>query len=62
MTVITIKMIQSIFGCTQKTATVKIKTARLALGKSLDTGNGRGEPVTVEQFNEVFGLNKTLKK
>ena len=62
MTVITLKNIQSIFGCSRRTASTKIKYARIKLGKSLDNGNGRGEPVTVEQFNEVFGINKTLKK
>lgn len=62
MTVVTLKNIQTIFNCSRRTASSKIKYARLKLGKSLDSGNGRGEPVTVEQFNEVFGLNKTLKK
>ena len=63
MTVITIKDVQLIFNCTKRTASSKLKIARIKLGKSLNVDNtNRGEPVTVEQFNEVFGLNKTLKK
>lgn len=56
MVVITLKDIQSIFGCTKRTAISKLKQARIKLDKDLR------EPVTVEQFYEVFGLTKTLKK
>ena len=63
MVVITIKDIEKIFNCTTRTAQYKLKKARIALGKSLNVnGTNRGEPVTVEQFNEVFGLTKTVIK
>ena len=56
-------MVKELFDCTERTALRKLKKVRLALGKEPNVnGKSGAEPVTVEQFNEVFGLTKTLKK
>ena len=63
MTVITTQEIRAIFGCTERTAYSKLKIAREKLGKSTNVDGKKGaEPVTKEQFYEVFGLNTILKK
>jgi hypothetical protein len=61
--VMTVKMVQGIFNCTERTALSKLKKARLALGKAPNkNGRSGADPITVEQFNFVFGLDKPEKK
>ncbi len=57
----TIPMVMNLFRCTERTALRKLKKVRLAVGKQPNiNGKSGAEPVTVEQFSEVFGLGKVL--
>lgn len=59
--IITIPHIKEMYDCTERTALRKLKKARIALGKAPNVDGKKGaEPVTVEQFCYVFGLE--LKK
>lgn len=61
--IITIPFIKELCGCTERTALRKLKKARIALGKEPNINGKKGaDPVTVQQFYEVFGLNTILKK
>jgi len=52
-----------IHGCTERTAYRKLKIAREKLGKSQNNEGKKGaDPVTTEQYYEVFGLTTILKK
>ncbi len=60
--IITIPFIKEIYGCTERTALRKLKKARIALGKEPNVDGKKGaEPVTVQQFYDVFGLNNFKK-
>ncbi len=55
--VVRVKDVQEIFQCSERTAKIKMKLVREALGKPVNNGGKKGAaPITLGQVKGVFGL------